>query len=39
MDFLEEFSTEIKEQNQIANNFVLSTEELHDLQTEKRIPP
>jgi hypothetical protein len=39
MDILEEFSTEIKEQNQIANNFVLSTEELHDLQTEKRIPP
>jgi hypothetical protein len=39
MDILEEFSTEIKEQDQIANNFVLSTEELHDLQTEKRIPP
>jgi hypothetical protein len=36
MDILEEFSTEIKDQNQIANNFALSTEEVHDL---KRIPP
>jgi type III secretion system FlhB-like substrate exporter len=39
MDTLEEFSNEIKEQNQIENNIVLSTEELHDLQNEKRIPP